>query len=94
MRNSFLSLWVNSMLLGAEAQQVMALRMLRLFAGGAAAEAEMWRMWSEKPFAATMAMVEASAAAISGRERAEIVRGTIHGYRKRVRANRRRLTRQ
>lgn len=94
MRNPLLSLWLQSMLLGVEAQQVMALRMMRLFAGGAAAEAEMWRMCSEKPAAAALAIVEASTAAATGRQGAAIARGTIRGYRKRVRANHRRLARK
>lgn len=78
--------------LGWEAHAVIGLRMMKLAAGGAAADAEAVRMVSEK----AEALVEAQFAMVRDvmLGRAHLVPGrTIAGYRKRVRANRRRLTR-
>ena len=52
--------------MGAEAQSVIALRMLRLAAGGHRMEAEATRMVTEKVAAATEAQLVAAVAAISG----------------------------
>ena len=83
-------LGMNAMWLGWEAQTVIGLRMLKLAAGGSAAAAEAERMVTEKVGAALVAQNHLIAAAMIG--------GTHHGpgralahYRKKVRANRRRL---
>jgi hypothetical protein len=73
------------MLLAIEAQQVLILRLVHLAVGGAAAEAEAARMVSEK-IAATNA---AGHAAMSGASTDKILRI----YRRRVRANIKRLSR-
>jgi hypothetical protein len=91
--NPFISLAVNSALLGVEAQQVIALRMLRLAAGGAAAKTEMQRMVSEKMIAAAAAATDAATAGLTGKSGPAIAHQAIRGYRKRVRANKRRLNR-
>ena len=44
--------WINLMMLAAESQQVIWLRMMRLAAGGAKAQSEAQRMVHEKVFAA------------------------------------------
>jgi len=88
------SLWLQSALLVLDAQWVIGLRMARLFAGGAAAEAEMSRLVWEKLVAAAEAMSDAAAATAGGRSGVAIAHQTLRGYRKRVRANRRRLTRR
>lgn len=79
-------------MLGAEASSVIALRTLKLAAGGAAANTEAERMVSEKIAAA----VELSGQALLG-QLGTTMPGmgskTVAGYRKKVRANRRRLTR-
>jgi len=68
-----------------EAQVVMSLRAMRLARGGALAQAEATRMVTEK----SAALVEAAMTVATGGSAEKIVRG----YRTRVRANRRRLTR-
>jgi len=72
-------------LLGLEAQRVIGLRMMRLAAGGAAAEAEAMRMVLEK----AAAFVEATATIAAGGSSHKVVRR----YRSHVRANARRLGR-
>lgn len=68
-----------------EAQVVMSLRAMRLARGGALAQAEATRMVTEK----SAALVEAAMTVATGGSAEKVVRG----YRTRVRANRRRLTR-
>jgi hypothetical protein len=79
--------------LAFEAQQVIAMRMMRLAAGGALADREVERMVSEKSLALVQAGMGAAASMMLGRSGTVIARGGIRHYRKRVRANRRRLTR-
>lgn len=79
--------------LAFEAQQVIALRMMRLVAGGVLADRELQRMVSEKSLALAQTGMEAAAAMMLGKPGTVIARGGISHYRKRVRANRRRLTR-
>jgi hypothetical protein len=68
-----------------EAQRVIALRMAKLAAGGAAAQAEAMRMVNEKSAAAA----EAALIVAAGGSPKKVIRR----YRTRVRANARRLTR-
>ena len=72
-------------LLALEAQQVILLRMMKLAQGGAAANAEMQRMVTEK--AVVGANVAFSSALGSG------PRAAVKKYRSRVRRNARRLSR-
>jgi hypothetical protein len=81
------------MSLGVEASEVMALRMLKLAAGGPAAAAEAERMVGEKIRAAAEIQAEAWAAALTGRS-GGTPRRTVARYRKKVRANRQRLSRR
>ncbi len=71
--------------LSLESQQVIALRLLKLARGGPAASREAKRMITEK----MVALGEATAKVSSGGS----ARSVVNGYRKKVRANRRRLTR-
>ncbi len=71
--------------LSLESQQVIALRLLKLARGGPAASREAKRMITEK----MVALGEATEKSSSGRS----ARSVVNGYRKKVRANRRRLTR-
>jgi hypothetical protein len=77
--------WFNLAMLAAESQQVIWLRLMKLGAGGAGAQREASLMLSEKMAAATHAtgrlMMGASTDSV------------VSGYRKKVRANARRLTR-
>jgi hypothetical protein len=93
MPNPWLTLSFNLPRLGFEAQTVMALRIMKLAAGGAAAQRETARMVSEKGAAAVEAGLAAATLAAAGKKHPAIGRKVIGGYRKRVRANRRRLSR-
>jgi hypothetical protein len=77
--------WWDVAMLVAEAQQVIGLRLLKLAAGGPPASAEARRMVSEKVAAATLA----AAGIVTGDSSTKVVKR----YRKKVRANRRRLSR-
>ena len=91
--NPWLTLASQAALVGWEAQQVIALRLMRIAAGGSRGRDEAQRMVTEKvaALAEVQAVVTASA----------VGTGTSHGagkkvlnvYGKRVRANRRRLSR-
>jgi hypothetical protein len=76
--------WWDLGMLAAESQQVMWLRYLKLGAGGMQASAEARRMVSEKVAAAT----QAGLGVMMGDGHARVVRR----YRRKVRANRRRLS--
>jgi hypothetical protein len=76
--------------LGIEASQVIGLRTMRMAAGGAAASDEAERMVSEK----LASLFELQAAMMTGRLGADPVAGTrkmVRHYRRKVKANRRRL---
>jgi hypothetical protein len=78
--------WFSLALLSAEAQHVIWLRSLKLAAGGAAAEAEASLMVTEKLAAAADAALSLS--------RGASLDAIVKGYRKKVRANARRLSRR
>ncbi len=73
-----------------EAQQVIGLRLSMLAGGGVAASAEMNRMVAEKMSVALEAQHMATTAALTGHA-AEIPSRTVALYRRKMRANRRRL---
>lgn len=77
--------WFNMMMLGVEAQQVFFLRAMRLSMGGRQAEREGSRMMSEKLIAAGQAAMAISRGASAN--------SVVGSYRRKVRANARRLTR-
>jgi hypothetical protein len=74
-------------------QQVMILRLMRFWAGGALARREAVRATSEKLAAAAAVGGAAAVSAAAGRGDVAIARQAVRGYRGRVKANRRRLTR-
>jgi hypothetical protein len=76
---------LNIWLLGYDVQRVIALRAMRIAAGGAAARSEITRMVTEKVSAAAEAMAILTTTG-SGRR-------VVRHYRKHVRANARRLSR-
>jgi hypothetical protein len=76
---------------GLEAQLVIGLRLAKLAGGGAAAGAEINRMVSEKMDTALEAQQLAATAALSGNA-AQIPARTVALYRRKMRANRNRLT--
>lgn len=77
--------------LGFEAWSVISLRMAKLGMGGPAAVLEGQRMIVEKAAAALEAQAAAGLAAATGIGNTAIMRKAIGPYRRRVRANRRRL---
>ena len=78
--------WYHATMLSAEAQHVIGLRMMKLAMGGSNAQTEAHRMVSEK-IAASMG---AAATLLTG----GTVDSVMVDYRKRVRANYRRLSRK
>jgi hypothetical protein len=92
--NPWLGLAFKAIELGIEAQSVIALRMMRLAAGGARGRAEASRMVAEKVGALAEAQTAAAAAILTGRREKIVAGKVLSTYRKRVRANRRRLSRQ
>ncbi|MFZ0609829.1 MAG: hypothetical protein WAM75_19345 [Xanthobacteraceae bacterium] len=91
--NPWLALASQTVLLGLEAQRVMALRMMRLAAGGPRGHAEAQRMVTEKLAAVVEAQAAAVSGAVEGRSAQRTGKKVLGVYRKRVRANRRRLAR-
>jgi hypothetical protein len=79
-------------LMGLEAQQVIALRLMRLAAGGALAESEASRMITEKVEAFSEAQAATAIATMKGHNSNQVAKKALGVYRKRIRRNRRRLT--
>ncbi|HEX4408087.1 MAG TPA: hypothetical protein VH206_04865 [Xanthobacteraceae bacterium] len=97
MFNSLLNPWFTlssqAVLLGIEAQSVMAMRMMRLAAGGANGQAEAQRMVTEKVAAFAEAHAAAVAGVVAGSNGHHVAKKVLNVYGKRVRGNRRRLSR-
>ncbi|MET0273316.1 MAG: hypothetical protein ABW360_10020 [Phenylobacterium sp.] len=91
-RNPWVRLAFDSFALGAEAQGVVALRMLKLAGGGAAAAVETQLMISEKLKAAAEVQAQVMTSLLTGSGHLAPQRA-VSQYRRTVRANRRRLTR-
>lgn len=91
-RNPWFRLGRDAFALGAESAAVMTLRTMKIAAGGAPAEAEAERMVSEKIEAARALRMMALTGAL-GFTAPGVVDKSIKHYRRKVRANRRRLTR-
>jgi hypothetical protein len=79
--------------LGLEAQGVVALRLMRLAAGGPRGQAEAQHMMTEKVAAFLEAQAAVVAGTIEGGTSHHIGRKVLAVYEKRVRGNRRRLSR-
>ena len=94
MLNPWLSLAFKIAQMSAEAQSVIALRMVRLAAGGGRMEAEAARAVTEKVIAAAQAQVAAAVAAIGGRPQYVVANKALKVVSNRVRANKRRLSRR
>jgi hypothetical protein len=80
----WMKLALDTSMLALETQQVIGLRLLKLTLGGPVATREANRMVAEK----VIAFGEAAAKVATG----STTRSIVKGYRKKVRANRRRLT--
>jgi len=83
--------WFEAAQFGADMQRVMTLRMMRMAAGGPHAAAEAQRMVSEKVAACGEAQIAMMIALATGRSLHATAKAGHRPYRKRVRANRRRL---
>ena len=92
-RNPWLRLGWDAWSLGLEASTVVGLRTAKIAAGGAAADAEARRMVSEKVDAAAALQTLALTGAL-GFTAPQVVSKTLAHYRRKVRANRRRLTKR
>ena len=93
MFNPWLDLSFKALEFGLDAQRVIALRMLRLAAGGALGQAELNHMVVEKIAALVEAQATAAAALMNGHNDHAVADKVLRVYHKRVRANRRRLSR-
>jgi hypothetical protein len=91
--NAWWALSSQAAMLGLEAQNVMALRFMRLAAGGALAQSESARMVSEKMLALGEAQTAAVLTAMKGGKSHHVTKKVLGVYKKRVRKNRRRLAR-
>jgi hypothetical protein len=91
--NEWCALSLQTARLGWEAQGVIALRLMRLAAQGSGSQTEARRMVTEKVAALVEAQAAAAAATIKGGKSHRAAKKIVGVYRKRVRANRRRLTR-
>ena len=85
------STWFETLRFGMEVQQVVGLRMLRIAAGGPRAAAEMQQMVTEKVAALALAQTAAAHAMIQGHDPRSAAFAAV---KKRVTANRRRLSRR
>jgi hypothetical protein len=94
MLKPWIALTLKAMQVGFDAQNVIFLRMMRLSAGGARGQSEARRMVSEKIAASVEAQVAAVSGIIAGRDEAVVAGQVIRGLQKRVRANKRRLSRK
>lgn len=88
--NAPLALAWEGWLLGCEAAAVVSLRGMKIAAGGSAAQAEARRMMSEKLDAAVAWQTLAMTGALGATAPAAAAK-TLRHYRRKVRANRRRL---
>jgi hypothetical protein len=83
--------WFEAWQFAAETQQVIALRMMKFWLNDASAGAEATRMVTEKAAAAVEAQAAAAAALITGKSAKTALKRAATPYRRRVRANRKRL---
>ena len=92
MFNPWLALSFQAVRLGWEAQNVMVLRLMRLAGGGVAGHTEANLMVTEKVAALTEAHVAGTTVAIKGGDGHDLVKKVMKVYQKRVRRNKRRLS--
>lgn len=93
MFDRWVALSLRAFQLGLEAQNVMALRMLRLASGDRRGQDEINRMVVEKMAAITEAQMAAAAAIMHGHKDHVVARKALTVFKRRVRDNKRRLSR-
>jgi len=86
--------YIRAAQVGRDANVVVAMRLMRLAAGGALAQREAQRMVAEKITAIAEAQAAAVAKMIMGGGMAAAIKSASAVYRRKVRANQRRLTRR
>jgi hypothetical protein len=91
--NPWLDWSIKAFEFGLDAQRVVALRMMRLAGGGSVGQAELNRMVVEKIAALAEAQATATTAFMNGHKDHVVADKVLRVYRKHVRANRRRLSR-
>jgi hypothetical protein len=91
--NSWLSLGFQTAQLGLEAQRVVALRLMRLAGGGTSGLTEARLMVTDKMAAMSEAHFAAAAGVLTG-DSHKAAKHVLRVFKKRVRANRRRLSRR
>jgi hypothetical protein len=89
--NAWARLAMQAAVTGFEAQNVMALRSMRLVAGGALAQSEANRMITEKVLALGEAQSAATLATVKGDKSHRVATKVLRVYKRRVRKNHRRL---
>jgi hypothetical protein len=94
MINPWVPLIFNTMRLGVEAQSVIALRMMRFAAGGVTAQNEARRMIADKVAASVEAQAVAASSLASGQRDTVVAGKVLRVVKRRVRANKRRLSRR
>jgi hypothetical protein len=94
MLNPWLALTFRTMQLGFDAQNVIALRMMRFAAGGPRGQDEARRMVAEKMAAGVQAQMTAVSGIITGQKDSVVAGKVLRGLQKRVSANKRRLSRK
>jgi hypothetical protein len=90
--NAWCALSLQTARLGWEAQNVIALRLMRIAVQCPRSQTEVRRMVAEKVAALAEAQSAAATAVIKGGKSHRVAKKVLGVYRKRVRANRRRLT--
>jgi hypothetical protein len=93
MFNPWFSVTLKTIQLGFEAQSVIALRMMKLAAGGPAAQTEARRMIADK-MAAGIEVAVAASSVTSGQKDTVVADKILRVLKKRVHANKRRLARR
>ena len=94
MFNPWFSVILKSIQLGFESQNVIALRMMRLAVGGPTAQAEARHMIADKIAAGVEAQAVAASGVASGHSDAVVAGKILRVFKKRVHANKRRLSRR
>jgi hypothetical protein len=90
--NAWFALSAQAVRMCWDTQAVMVLRALRIAKGGARAEVETQRMITEKVAALAEAQLAATAATLKGRKKHRVAKKALAVYARRVRRNRRRLS--
>jgi hypothetical protein len=93
MLNPLFALSFQAARFGWEMQSVITLRLMRLAGGGVSAQSEARRIGTEKMAALAEAQTSATTVAIKGGNGPEVAKKVLNVYKKRVRGNKRRLSR-